>query len=101
MRRFRTSVALAALMITAPAMAGGMTCRDYADSAKAFAYCRTNTDRAGLMNCCAGAVAWKVACDLYHVHAESHAAASALAYSTAKGRRAGEVNMKICSGKAK
>jgi hypothetical protein len=75
-----------------------MTCADYANSKKAFAWCRANDTHAGLENCCAGAAAWKAACDVFHVHAESHADASALVNSTEPGRRAAAKDFAECVG---
>jgi hypothetical protein len=89
MRNLRTGATIAALMIAAsPAMAAPMTCADYANPVTAYAYCRWNLNKSGQANCCAGAAAWKAACDVFHVHADSHAQASNLANSTAAGRRA-------------
>ena len=78
---------LAVMLASASAMtAKDMTCADI-DRPDVFAFCRSNTDRAGLLNCCAGAAAWKAACNVFHVYAVNHAAASILANSSRAGRR--------------
>jgi len=71
-----------------------MTCADY-DRPNIYSDCR-NDNLMYQTQCCAGLVAWKVACDLFHVHAESHVAASNLAYSTPAGKRLGAKYMKEC-----
>jgi hypothetical protein len=63
---------MAALLLSTPmtqVQAAGMTCADY-DKPDVFSSCEFNA------NCCAGLASWKAACDIYHVHAESHGAAS-------------------------
>jgi hypothetical protein len=96
MNNFRTAVALAALLIAAPAMAGGMTCADYANPKTAYAYCQGNLDKSGQANCCGGAAAWKAACDVAHIHADSHVEASQIAEKTAAGRRAERKDFEDC-----
>jgi len=52
------------------------------------AACQENTTRSGREQCCSGAVAWKVSCDVFHVDPDNHAAATDLVYRKGKeGKR--------------
>jgi len=72
------------------ARAGGMTCADY-DKPDVYKSCERGVD------CCAGAASWKAACDVFHVHAGSHAEASELVARSNKARRAWYKDFKACT----
>jgi hypothetical protein len=68
--------------VSTPSWAGEMTCADY-DKPDVYSSCKQEDASltafeaaAGIGNCCAGLASWKAACDLYHVHADSHSGAS-------------------------
>ena len=96
-------VLVAALVLIAgagAAEAAPMTCADY-DRPDVFANCRTNTDFNGRAQCCGGTADRKAACDVFHVHADSTAAAIELVNSTSAGRRAAAKDYAACMGKMK
>jgi hypothetical protein len=88
----------AALMLSAPMArvhaGAGMTCADY-DKPDVYSSCEMDSST-GNANCCAGLVAFKAVCDLFHGHVESHKAASDMLESS-RGRHEWAKDYKACT----
>jgi hypothetical protein len=100
MRTIKMLLISTAMLASAGAvMAKDITCADYHRHDVYARFCRSNTDRVGLLGCCTETAEWKAACDVFQVFAMNHVAASMLANSSRAGRRAMAKAFKDCTAR--